>query len=280
MQSIDSLDRTATVSVNPEKDRLYRIIFQADTPSGKAFDVALLVGIIASILIVILESVPEIRARCGAALDVIEWGFTAVFTVEYAMRLYCVRRRMGYALSFFGIVDLLAIMPTYLALFIDGAETLLVIRVLRMLRVFRVFKLARYLGEANVLKTALLASGPKITVFLATVVSIVVILGAAMYLLETGTVGFESIPASMYWAVVTMTTVGYGDIVPHTPAGRFLAAILMIMGYAIIAVPTGIVSAELVQQARPTTHPRVCPQCMVQNHAPSARFCNACGAKL
>ena len=258
------------------------IIFEADTPVGKAFDVALLAAIVISVFAVMLESVPEIRARHGRALYVLEWAFTLIFSVEYGLRLVSVPRPMRYARSFFGIVDLLAILPTYLSFLVPGAQSFLVIRGLRLLRIFRVFKLAHFMGEASVLRTALAASRHKVVVFLGAILILLTILGAAMYLIEGPAHGFTSIPLAVYWAIVTMTTVGYGDIAPHTVAGKSLASLVMILGYSILAVPTGIVTAEIVEQATarraPTT--RGCPSCLSEGHAWEAHFCQDCGAPL
>jgi len=263
------------------RERIRVVIFETGTPAGKAFDVALLVAILLSVLAVMLESVATVRARYGLALDVAEWTFTALFTAEYVLRLISVPRPSAYARSFFGAVDLLAILPSYLSLLHPGTESLLVIRALRLLRVFRVFKLGRFVGEAGVLGRALSASRHKITVFLGAISVLITILGAAMYLVEGAENGFTSIPTSIYWAIVTMTTVGYGDIAPQTVTGKVLASIAMIIGYGIIAVPTGIVTAEIVDAAkdRPDTT-RTCPQCLTEGHAWGARFCRDCGAPL
>ncbi len=276
MRGTDSTGRQA-----PWREKLRVVIFEADTPSGKAFDVALLVAIVVSVGIVMAESVAPIRERYGRELDLAEWLFTILFTVEYGLRLLSVPRPARYARSFFGIVDVLAIAPTYLSILIPGAESLIVIRGLRLLRIFRVFKLGRFLGEASLLTRALLASRHKVIVFLGTVVIVVTILGAAMYLVEGEENGFTSIPLSVYWAIVTMTTVGYGDVAPQTPGGKMLAAIVMILGYAVIAVPTGIVTAEIVESAvgrRVST--RCCPECTGQGHVAGARYCKDCGASL
>ena len=264
------------------RERIRVIIFEADTPAGKAFDVSLLVAILASVLAVMLDSVASIRAEYGHALDVTEWVFTILFTCEYVVRLICVPVPWHYARSFFGLVDLLAILPTYLSLLIPGAEHLLVIRGLRLLRIFRVFKLGRFLGEAAILRNALAGSRHKITVVLGTIAILVTILGTAMYLIEGEENGFTSIPTSVYWAVVTLTTVGYGDIAPHTPGGKALATVVMILGYSIIAVPTGIVTAEIVEAAVAArkVSTRCCPQCMAEGHDSDADFCKACGAPL
>jgi len=263
------------------RERTRIVIFEADTPAGKAFDVALLVAIVASVLSVILESVASIRAEHARVLDVAEWTFTILFTVEYVLRLVCVPRPASYAGSFFGIVDLVAILPSYVSLLIPGSESLLVVRGLRLLRIFRVFKLGRFLGEASLLGRALAASRHKIIVFLVTVVILVTILGTAMYMIEGAENGFTSIPVGIYWSVVTMTTVGYGDIAPQTVWGQILASITMILGYGIIAVPTGIVTAEIVDAAadRPVTT-RHCAECLSEGHLPDARFCRDCGAPM
>ena len=265
----------------PWRERLRVIIFEADTPVGKAFDVGLLIAIFLSVTLVMIESVAPLAERYGLEIDVAEWIFTILFTIEYVLRLMSVRQPSRYAWSFFGVVDLLAIVPTYLSVIVPGAESLLVIRGLRLLRIFRVFKLARFLGEAGVLSRALISSRHKITVFLGTVLILVTILGAVMYLVEGEESGFTSIPLSVYWAIVTMTTVGYGDLVPHTFAGKTLASIVMILGYSIIAVPTGIITAEIVENAvsdRVST--RSCPQCSSEGHAVDARFCKYCSAEL
>ncbi len=277
-----SEERAHPESPNAElKERIHRIIFEADTPAGKLFDVVLLVAILASVLAVALESVHEIDAEYHAALAFAEWCFTILFTIEYVLRLYCVRRPVAYARSFFGIVDLLSILPTYLSVLIPGAQSMLVIRALRLLRVFRIFKLVRMLREARALRSALLASRAKIGVFLSTVLIIVVIMGTAMHLVEGGeNEGFDSIPQSMYWAIVTMTTVGYGDTTPVTVFGKTLAALMMILGYSLIIVPTGILSAELTRHDRIDASSRSCPSCLAEGHDPAAKFCKYCGSDL
>ncbi len=262
------------------RERLRQIIFEADTPAGKAFDVALLVVILASVAAVMLESVASIRERAGAELRIAEWTFTVLFTAEYVARLAVVERPLRYARSFFGLVDLLAVLPSYLAIFFPGAHSLLVIRSLRLLRIFRIFKLGRFLGEQNLLLTSLRASRAKILVFLATVLLLNLVLGSAMYLIEGEASGFTSIPVSMYWAIVTMTTVGYGDIAPATPLGQALAACVMILGYSIIAVPTGIITAGIVEAARAPITTRVCAHCTSEGHLPDARYCKDCGERL
>lgn len=258
------------------------VIFEADTKAGKAFDVALLGAILLSVLAVMLESVAEIRRQHGFALDVAEWTFTVLFTAEYVLRLICAPRPTAYARSFFGLVDLLAILPTYASVLIPGAESLLVIRALRLMRVLRVFKLRRFLGEATILTRAIARSRHKIAVFLGIVIILVVLLGTAMYLIEGEEHGFTSIPRSVYWAIVTMTTVGYGDLSPQTVLGQALASLVMILGYAILAVPTGIVTAEIVDAAssRGPITTRTCPNCLSEGHEVDSEYCRYCGSAL
>lgn len=262
------------------RERIHEIIFEADTPAGKAFDVALLILIVLSVVAVMLESVVSVRAGYGAWLRGFEWVVTILFTIEYVLRLACVGRPWRYARSFFGVVDLLAILPTYLSVVLPGAQSLLVIRALRLLRVFRVLKLVQFVGEARELTAALRASARKIIVFLGAVLTVVVIVGSLMYLIEGEDNGFTSIPVAIYWAIVTMTTVGYGDLAPQTALGKILASAIMIMGYGIIAVPTGIVSVELagVVSRRVTT--QVCPDCGAGGHDHDATNCKYCGARL
>ena len=233
-----------------------------------------------SVLSVLLESVTPIRARHGLQLRAVEWVITALFTAEYVLRLLSVRRPLRYARSLFGVVDLLAIIPTYLSVIIPGSQSLSVIRALRVLRIFRVLKLGYFLGAADVLKAALRASARKIVVFLVVVLILVLIVGALMYLIEGEASGFTSIPASIYWAIVTMTTVGYGDIAPNTLVGRILASMVMIMGYGIIAVPTGIVSVELARPRNEPVSTQACPACSMEGHDSDAVYCKACGAEL
>jgi len=262
------------------KQKSYSVIFESDTPAGQRFDIILLWTIILSVIVVFLESVPSLRDRYGYEFRILEWSFTILFTIEYIFRLLSVAKVSRYAFSFFGIVDFLAILPTYLALLIPGSQYFLVIRILRLLRVFRIFKLTHFLKQADILKVALSASREKIAVFLLTVLSIVVIIGTLMYVVEGPSNGFTSIPISIYWAVVTLTTVGYGDISPQTPFGQFLASLVMITGYAIIAVPTGIVTVELAEAARRGTTVRVCPNCAKTGHDADAEFCKYCSEKL
>lgn len=264
---------------SPWRRRLHEVIFEADTPAGKAFDVMLLLAIALSVLAVMLESVDEIRADWGRELVIIEWVFTIAFTIEYVLRLLAVHRPARYARSVFGIIDLVSILPTWLSLFLPGAQTFMVVRAFRLLRVFRVFKLGHFLGEAEVLAAAMRASVRKILVFLAFVVMVVLLVGTLMYLIEPVESGFTSIPVSVYWAIVTMTTVGYGDIVPITVAGRFLASLLMIAGYGVLAVPTGIVTVELSRRGREVST-QACPGCGAGGHDSDARFCRRCAAAL
>jgi voltage-gated potassium channel len=262
------------------KEKLYLIIFESDTPAGKTFDVVLLWAILLSIVVVILESVQEINQQYGKIIRWIEYVFTILFTIEYIIRIIIVKRKHGYIFSFLGIVDFLAIIPTYLSFFMIGTQYLLVIRTIRLLRVFRIFKLAHFMGEAETLRKALNASKHKIIVFLFSVFSLTIIMGTLMYLIEGEENGFTSIPISIYWAIITLTTVGYGDIAPVTALGRALAALIMITGYSIIAVPTGIVTAELTKSALDNTPARVCPVCKKANHEKNANFCNNCGTAL
>ncbi len=262
------------------RSRWHEVIFEADTPAGKRFDLALLGLILLSVLAVCLESVQEFRDVHGATLRAFEWAITVLFTAEYFARLAAVQRPLRYMVSFYGIVDLLAILPTYLSFLLPGSQSLLVIRALRLLRVFRILKLTHFVGEARLLGAAMRASVRKITVFVGVVLTTVLIAGALMYLIEGEKHGFTNIPLSIYWAVVTMSTVGYGDVVPHTVLGRFIASILMILGYAIIAVPTGIVTVELSAATRAASNTQACPACGASGHDNNARHCKYCGAKL
>ncbi len=263
------------------RERLHEIVFESDTTAGRAFDVALLVAIGLSVLAVVLESVPSVQARHGRQLQLAEWGFTALFTAEYLLRIAIVRRPLAYLTSFFGLVDLVAVLPSWLGLAWPGAQTLLVVRALRLLRVFRVLKLANYLQEARILEAAIRASGRKIAVFLGVVVTIVVIVGTLMYVVEGPEHGFTSIPESMYWAVVTLSTVGYGDIAPRSALGKLLASMLMILGYGILAVPTGIVTVELASATRAgQISAQACPACGRSGHDHDAVHCKYCGSAL
>lgn len=262
------------------REILFEIIFEADTPAGKWFDIALIICISLSVLTVMLDSVRSIRAEFGRFLYAAEWFFTILFTIEYILRLLCVRKPTRYAASFFGIVDLLAILPTYTSLFFFASRHLAVIRVLRVLRIFRVLKLGHHTKEAALLKKALHASRRKILVFLFVVLTLVIIIGSVIYIIEGEENGFTSIPRSVYWAVVTLTTVGYGDISPNTGPGQFLAALVMILGYSIIAVPTGIVTVELSQAYTDKSTSQACPNCSAEGHDRDAQYCKFCGAKL
>jgi voltage-gated potassium channel len=259
----------------------YVIIFEADTRAGKVFDVLLIVAIVASVLAVILDSVESLSIQYGTVFRGLEWFFTLLFTLEYAVRLTVVRHPARYAASFFGAIDLLAILPTYLSLFLGPTQHLLNIRALRLLRIFRVFKLSPYLAEGGILASALVASRRKIVVFLTLVLTLVLILATLMYVVEGPANGFTSIPTSAYWAIVTLTTVGYGDISPKTPLGQAIASVVMIIGYGILAVPTGIVTAELTSRAiqrSPTT--RTCSNCLTEGLDEDAVFCKCCGHQL
>ena len=259
--------------------RLHEVIFESDTVAGRAFDVALLIAILTSVVVVLLESVAEVRREYGSALRAVEWALTIAFTIEYGLRLTAVERPWRYATSFFGIVDLLSIVPTYLALVVPETQSFMVIRAIRLLRVFRILKAAQFLSEAQLLTTALRASRRKITVFIGGIVTVVLIVGALMHVIEGEEHGFTSIPTSMYWAIVTMTTVGYGDIAPRTALGQLVASMLMILGYGVIAVPTGIVSVELANAARPVSR-QACPACGAEGHDVDASHCKYCGARL
>ncbi len=265
---------------NSLQEKLHEIIFEADTKAGKAFDIVLILSILLSVLAVMLDSVKAINLQYGKELYYIEWFFTILFSAEYLLRLYCVKRSWKYATSFFGIIDLLAIAPTYLSLIIPGSQYFLVIRILRVLRVFRVLKFVQYIKEARQLRSALKASRRKITVFLFVVMALVVIFGSLIYLIEGEKNGFTSIPRSIYWAIVTLTTVGYGDISPQTDLGQAVASIIMIMGYGIIAVPTGIVTVEMGKVSDKTFSTQACPECSAEGHDSDAIFCKYCGAKL
>lgn len=262
--------------------RLYVTIFEADTRAGKLFDLLLLASILASVVVVIFDSIEAVSRDHAALFDALEWMFTILFSIEYIARLSCVRRPLRYATSFFGVVDLLAVLPSYLTLLVPGAQFLLDVRVLRLLRVFRILKLAAYVGEYRALGTALIASRRKILIFLSVVLMIALLLGTLLYVVEGPERGYTSIPVAVYWAISTMTTVGYGDITPQTDLGRLIASVMMLLGWGILAVPTGIVSAELTarrfSQLVPTT--RICHECLSEGHEAGARFCKDCGAKL
>lgn len=268
-------------TTNPLKERIHEIIFGADTKEGKLADIVILIMIIASVIAVMLESVSSLQARFGNLFLILEWIFTIFFTIEYALRLYCVYSPLKYAKSFYGVIDLLSILPAYLSLFITGAQSLLVIRALRLMRIFRIFKLAPFLKESSLIMEALKASRAKITVFLVFILLVVILMGSVMYLIESETnTQFTSIPQSIYWAIVTLTTVGYGDISPATPLGKFIAAAIMIMGYVVIAVPTGIVSAELVNPTDTKINTIACRNCGKEGHDDDAEFCKYCGKEI
>lgn len=260
--------------------RWFHIVFEHDAGPARTFDLWLIGAILASVTVVILDSEAHLEARYGALFHALEWAFTALFTGEYLLRLWLLRDRLRYARSFFGLIDLASILPTYLSLLVAGSEALLVVRILRILRVFRILKLVQYSEAGSVLLTALFSARRKVVVFLAGVLTIVVIFGAAMYVIEGPENGFTSIPVSMYWAIVTMATVGFGDIAPITPLGRFVTSILILIGYSIIAVPTGIYTAELANTLRSERKRVPCPECRLPEHEADAWHCRRCGAAL
>lgn len=263
------------------REKIREIIFGHSTRAGKAFDIALILSIVISVAVVMLDSVKAYNLRFGSLLHGIEWFFTVLFTVEYILRLYSAKAKSAYAWSFFGVVDLIAILPTYLALILPGSQYFLVVRVLRVLRIFRILKFARYVDESRLLMQAMRSSRRKIVVFLLGVLTVTIILGSLMFIIEGEENGFTSIPKSVYWAIVTLTTVGYGDISPKTPLGEALSIVIMIIGYGIIAVPTGIVSAELTSRPKPKKHKMfVCDTCGWDSHDNDATFCKNCGGKL
>ena len=264
------------------KQKVHEIIFEADTTNGKLFDVILLAAILLSIIGVMLESVDEIDKKYHELIMAFEWGFTILFTIEYFFRIYAVNRPLKYIFSFMGIVDLLAIIPTYLIFIFPAVHWMSVIRAIRLIRIFRIFKLSRYLRGAHTMQIALRSSRPKIIVFLLSIMLLVIILGTLMYIIENsvGTNGFENIPNSIYWSIITLTTVGYGNIVPMTILGKIVASFIMILGYGIIAVPTGIVTAEFSRKRKEKVNTQVCPDCTAEGHEMEAKFCNKCGAEL
>ncbi|OEC36429.1 voltage-gated potassium channel [Pseudomonas cuatrocienegasensis] len=262
------------------RQRLYVIIFHTDTPAGQRFDNLLLLTILASLVVVMLDSVESVFARYGELLTAVEWAFTLLFAVEYLVRLYCSPRPLKYAFSFYGLIDLLAVLPAFLALLFPEAQYLLIVRVIRMLRIFRVLKLTPYLSQANFLLVALRSSKQKIVVFLLSISTLIVVYGTLMYVIEGPQNDFTSIPKSIYWAVVTLTTVGFGDIVPVTVLGQAVATLVMITGYSIIAVPTGIFTAELASAMRGDLLSHACPRCAKDSHEPAAAFCSRCGSAL
>ncbi|MDD1612822.1 MAG: ion transporter [Methylococcaceae bacterium] len=261
---------------------LYQTIYQANTPAGKGFDITLIILILASVFTIMLDSVAEINQQYGDELYAAEWFFTILFTLEYILRIFCIHRPIKYIGSFFGIIDLMSIIPSYLSLFLPGAHYLLVIRIMRVLRVFRVLKLVRFINQANLLVNALRASRFKIAIFMFTISTLLIVFGSAMYLIEGPENGFTSIPVSIYWSVVTLTTVGFGDITPKTDLGRAMSAVVMISGYAIIAVPTGIFTAELSKEMKKQhkQDQRSCPRCRHSSHEQDANYCRICGTEL
>jgi len=270
----------ATQKQTSWKRELHEIIYEADTPNGKLFDLILLITILASIVLVMLESIDSINDSYGTFLNISEWIITGLFTLEYILRIIAIEKPLKYIFSFYGIIDLLSTIPKYLSLIFIGSHHFAALRALRLLRVFRILKLTRYIGASNKLLIALKASRAKIGVFLFFIIILCVILGAIMYMIEGADNGFTSIPKSIYWAVVTMTTVGYGDIAPQTPFGQFIASIIMILGYAIIAIPTGIVSSEISKTDSIDTNTQSCPNCGIDGHKDGAEFCYSCGTKL
>jgi voltage-gated potassium channel len=261
--------------------RLYTIIFESDTRAGRLFDLTLIVVILLSVTAVVADSVGTISSRHGDLLDRVEWSFTALFTMEYLARLYCVRRPLRYATSFFGIIDLLSVLPTYLAMVMPGVHLLLDVRILRLLRIFRILKLTSYVEEYGMLSRALLASRRKILIFLSVVMMIVLVLGTLMYVVEGPANGYTSIPTSVYWAITAITTVGFGDIAPKTDIGRTISSVVMLLGWGILAVPTGIISSEMsAQRSMSRAAARTCDECLSEGHEPSAKFCKDCGAPL
>ena len=276
-----SLDDSLGKPLTGWRLRLYTIIFEADTRAGRLFDQWLIAVILASVLVVVLDSVQKLGTRYDLAFGVLEWVFTVAFTLEYVARLACVRYPARYALSFYGLIDLAALLPTYIALFVPEVHALIDVRVLRLLRVFRVFKLTAYMAEFQSLGAALRASRRKILVFLSAVLMIVLVMGTLMYVVEGPVNGFTNIPTSVYWAITTMTTVGFGDITPKTDLGRLIASVMMLLGWGTLAVPTGIVTAEMTarhQTSPPTT--RTCHECLTEGHLALANYCLHCGAKL
>tara|TARA_B100000767_G_C19778517_1_gene544403 strand:+ start:12063 stop:12893 length:831 start_codon:yes stop_codon:yes gene_type:complete len=263
------------------KHRLHEIVYEADTLAGKRFDLILLILILLSVILVMLESVTSIQNRYTTIFNILEWLITGLFTAEYIVRLVAIKKPISYVFSFFGVIDLLSTLPKYISIFLVGTESLIALRALRLLRVFRILKITRFIGESNFLIKALYASRAKIVVFLFAVFILCIIFGTLMYLIEGEPNGFTSIPRSIYWAIVTMTTVGYGDIAPQTPLGQLLASVIMIMGYGVIAVPTGIVSAQMSIQTKVVDiNTQACQQCNTEHHKDDALYCHHCGSIL
>ena len=263
------------------QSRLHDVIYESNTTAGKAFDVALLLLIVASIIVVMLDSITSLNREYNELFNVLEWVFTFLFTIEYILRLISIQKPLRYVFSTLGIIDLLAIIPSYLSIVFAGAQSLLVLRALRLLRIFRIFKLTHFLTEIQFLKTAINSSLKKITIFMLVVLSLVIILGSVMYLVEKGENGFNSIPDSIYWAIVTITTVGYGDISPVTPLGKLIASLMMFIGYGIIAVPTGIITTEMAMAVRTRKDKHeTCPGCGKEGHDGDAQYCKFCGTLL
>jgi voltage-gated potassium channel len=270
-----------STEIMTKKEKTYEIIFGHHTPAGKAFDIILIFSILLSVVVVFLDSIPNFTPQTYAFLKILEWSFTFLFTLEYGLRIWCSKSPRKYAFSFFGIIDFLSIAPTYLSIFIAGPQFIAVFRILRLLRIFRILGLSTYVGQAQILASALYDSRQKIIIFLVTVLSIQTILGTFMFVIEGPEHGFTSIPMSIYWAVVTMTTVGYGDITPLTSAGKTLATFMMILGYAILAVPTGIVTLNLNKAQKreddDPTREKTCASCSKSESDLAARFCKYCG---
>ncbi|SNR44235.1 voltage-gated potassium channel [Maribacter sedimenticola] len=277
--------------LSPWQNKLHEIIYEADTPMGKLFDIILFILIIFSIILIMLESVKSIDIKYHRVLLVLEWVITIFFTIEYIVRIICIKKPSKYIFSFYGIIDFLSTIPLYISYIFAGSQVLLAVRAFRLLRVFRILKLVQFLGEASQLKSALKASRAKITVFLFAVLIVSVMMGTLMYIVEGDEAGFTSIPTSIYWTIVTLTTVGYGDIAPITPSGQFIATIIMLLGYGIIAVPTGIVTAEFGRQTRDKTgnlsagkyihvNTQACPSCTKEGHRDDATHCYNCGSVL
>ena len=266
---------------NTWRSQLHEVIFESNTPAGKTFDICLLISIFTSIAVVMLDSISSFHIRYERIFFMLEWGFTILFSIEYLLRLICIKKPMRYVFSFLGLVDLLAILPMYLSIFLVGAQSLLVFRALRLLRIFRIFKLTHFLSEMSFLREAIKSGAKKISIFMLVVLAIVIILGSIMYIVESDENGFTSIPESIYWAIVTITTVGYGDIAPVTPAGKFIASVIMLMGYSIIAVPTGIITTEIALMSRAEKNgTESCPGCGKEGHDSNAVFCKYCGERL